>query len=313
MVENPGFDGVGSPSLAPPRVSVGMPVRNGEPYVEEALECLRRQTFRDFEVLIADNASTDRTPEIARAFAARDPRFRFVPAQVDRGAAWNFNRCVRLARGPYFRWAASDDLVAPEFLERAVGVLDEKPDVVLAYPKTLLIDAEGRVTAPYEDRLHLVQERPSDRLRGLWDNLGLCNAPYGLIRREALLETPMIAGFPGGSVVFLGALALRGKFWEIPEPLFMRRFHAAAASAKTGDALTAHYDPTNPGPGEAAGSAPPQWPRFVAALREVVRAPVPLSEKLRGAGYLLRRMAWGRDELTREIGRAIRGRAGSRS
>jgi glycosyltransferase involved in cell wall biosynthesis len=74
-----------------PRVSIGMPVYNGEPYLTRALDALLAQSFTDFELIISDNASTDATETICREYAARDRRIRYYRCNENHGAAWNFN------------------------------------------------------------------------------------------------------------------------------------------------------------------------------------------------------------------------------
>jgi glycosyltransferase involved in cell wall biosynthesis len=106
-----------------PKVTIGVPVYNGEKYLAAALDTLLAQSFEDFELIISDNASTDCTEEIARAYAARDGRVRYERSGANRGCAWNHNRVFALARGRYFRWAAHDDLCAPTLLARTVELL----------------------------------------------------------------------------------------------------------------------------------------------------------------------------------------------
>lgn len=103
------------PNGIPPHVSIGMPVYNGGRYVKAALEAVLAQTFRDFELIISDNASTDATEAICREYAARDPRIHYSRNGENLGAARNSNRTVELATGQYFKWAHHDDLCAPEF------------------------------------------------------------------------------------------------------------------------------------------------------------------------------------------------------
>src|SRR2546425_9420098 len=95
---------------AAPQVSVGLPVYNGERYLAEALDSLLTQSYEDFELIICDNASTDRTGEIARSYAAKDKRVRYARNDKNLGAGGNFRRGFALASGEYFRWAASDDV-----------------------------------------------------------------------------------------------------------------------------------------------------------------------------------------------------------
>ena len=83
-----------------PRVSIGLPVYNGEVYLSGALDTLLGQTFTDLELIISDNASTDRTPEICRSYAARDHRVRYIRHEVNRGVPWNHNFALGQASSP---------------------------------------------------------------------------------------------------------------------------------------------------------------------------------------------------------------------
>ena len=126
-----------------PRVTIGLPVYNGENYLAEAIESLLSQTFTDFELVICDNGSTDRTEQVCRAFAARDARIRYYRESQNRGLAWNFSRTFELARGRYFKWQAHDDLCGPTLLERSVEALDRDPALVLACARRTIIDHDG--------------------------------------------------------------------------------------------------------------------------------------------------------------------------
>ena len=123
-----------------PQLSIGLPVYNGERFLPQALECLLAQTFGDFEILIGDNASTDRTEEICQDYVRRDQRLRYVRHERNLGAVANFNRVFHLTTAPLFKWAAHDDLHRETYLENCVRLLDEHPDTVLAHSNTLLID-----------------------------------------------------------------------------------------------------------------------------------------------------------------------------
>ena len=90
-----------------PRVSLGMPIHNAERYLEEALESLLGQSFDDFELVISDNASTDKTGDICRAYAAKDERIKYVCMRQNYGLIDNFNNVFRLSTGEYFKWAGT--------------------------------------------------------------------------------------------------------------------------------------------------------------------------------------------------------------
>ena len=127
-----------------PHVSVGMPVYNGERYIAQAIESILSQTFPDFELIICDNASTDATEGMCLEYAAEDPRVRYYRNDRNRGAAWNHNRVVELARGEYFRWQCHDDYCDATLLERCLAVLHGDPSVVLCYPQFVRVDEQGR-------------------------------------------------------------------------------------------------------------------------------------------------------------------------
>ena len=287
---------------ARPRVSVGMPVYNGERYLAAALESLRAQTYEDFELIISDNASIDRTAEIARSYAAQDRRIRYVRNAKNLGAAANFRHTVQLASGEYFRWAAADDISAPEFLARCIEVLDRESEVVLAYPKTRFIDEHGRVTSDYDDRLHLLQQRASDRFRALIDRLGHCNAMYGLMRTDVVRRTRLLGSYFGADIVLLAELVLYGAFWEVPEFLFYRRFHEAAHSRMTTiDQWKAFWNPEDRGRIYFYA-----WRHLWEHARSLPRAPLDAAEKLRVATVLVRMALWRRQRLSQEITDAAR-------
>ena len=176
------------------RVSIGVPVFNGERFLEQALQSLVTQTFSDCEIIISDNASTDRTGEICRAFAAQDPRIRYYHNVVNRGASWNFNRVLELAGGEFFKWAAADDICAPEFLARCVAALDQSPEAVMAMTKVAEIDESGHIfdsiTVPGNT---LVPAIPSGapahiRFRQTIRPDHICINIFGLIRSDMLRQ-----------------------------------------------------------------------------------------------------------------------------
>jgi len=135
-----------------PRMSIGLPVFNGGRFLKDTVDSVLAQTFDDFELIISDNASTDDTEEIARAYAARDQRVRYFRNEANLGAAKNFNRVFELARGEYFKWTAHDDICAPSFLLRCIEVLDRDPSVTLCYTRQIDIDEQGQILGrnPYD-------------------------------------------------------------------------------------------------------------------------------------------------------------------
>ncbi|TFG64381.1 MAG: glycosyltransferase family 2 protein, partial [Gemmatimonadales bacterium] len=279
-----------------PTVSIGVPVFNGERHLEAALQALVGQTFADIEIIICDNASTDGTQSIATRFAAEDSRVRYIRHPKNLGAAANFRHCLSLARGRYFRWAAADDVSDPTYIERCFEVLEADSRVVLAYPKTKFIDDAGEVFELYEDRMHLTQSRPSDRFKALLENLRRCNVIFGLARTEDVRACRPFGAYQGSDYIFLGDLALRGRFFEVPELLFSRRFHEDAASAMSPEVRIRHFLPNYQG-----GPSLRRWRLMGGHLRSAVCATIPLSERARIAAIVLRRGVRSRDQLAEEL------------
>ena len=286
-----------------PRVSIGVPVYNGERYLGATLDSLLAQTFGDFELIICDNASTDGTEAIARAYAGRDARVRYVRQERNLGPPRNYNHAFELSRGEYFRWFPSDDLAAPQSVARCVEVLDREPSVVLAYPKTTLIDEDGRVLRDYEDRLDLRSPRPSERFAQLLRDMVLCNAQYGLMRAAVLKRVRPLGLYLDSDNVLLAELSLYGTFWEIPERLFFRRMHSAASSSMRGAERQRFYDPTTKRRVEMR-----QWRHLWELGRAVQRAPVGAAERVRLVRCVLRQARWSRHVLAQEAWSAVRAR-----
>jgi glycosyltransferase involved in cell wall biosynthesis len=215
--------------MSTPQVTIGLPVYNGEDFLEQALDGLLRQTFTDFELIISDNASTDRTAEICAAYAARDRRIRYIRQQTNVGAAPNHNLLVPLARGRYFKWAGHDDIYAPELLARCVQALQEHPDVVLANVHDGLIDADGNVTALPGYGLDTSSPAAHRRFRSfLRANGG--NDFYGVMPTEVLRSIRPHDSYHNADRVFMAQLVLRGPFVQVPEVLYYRRDHPGRAS-----------------------------------------------------------------------------------
>jgi glycosyltransferase involved in cell wall biosynthesis len=146
------IDGLNKGVSGVPRVSIGLPVYNGEPFLAQALAALQAQTACDWELIISDNASTDRTGEIALEAVRQDPRLRYHRNPQNLGALANFLRVLELARGDYFMWAAHDDRWSEEYVARLAARLDADPLAVLATPQTTYIGADGQLDVVPPDR-----------------------------------------------------------------------------------------------------------------------------------------------------------------
>lgn len=281
-----------------PRVSVGLPVYNGETLIRSAVDSLLAQTYRDFELIISDNASTDGTEAICRRYVESDPRVRYERSPRNRGLAWNYNRVFELARGEYFKWAAHDDVCEPTFVERCVELLERIPEAVVAYPQTVLIDEHGRRIQDYASRLNLTDSRPNRRFFNLVCNLGLSNPIFGVMRAAVLRRTPRMRSYVASDVALLAELALLGEFRQVPERLFLRRDHPQKSDRAnpTLEGVANLYDPTNRGKIHLLN-----WRLFREHLASIWRVPIGPVEKSRCAVHMLRWGRWHWRELRDEL------------
>lgn len=288
-----------------PLVSIGLPVYNGENYLEQALQAILGQTFCDFELVVSDDASSDRSAEIVADYAARDRRVRLEPATERLGGSRNFNRVFALSRGRYFRWAAHDDLCAPTYLERCVELLEADPEVVMAHTEAAYIDACGNPIRPlrhgYVDATNGYVEEvameddfaelaascdPADRLRAALFHYSLRTLPiFGVTRMEAMERTLLHRPFYGADKVILAELALQGRIAIHPEVLFFRRTHARASTRLGGAKEKAKWADPN-----KAGQFLPLT--MLVAYSSVVReAELNWRDRARCAGVVLHKLA----------------------
>lgn len=267
-----------------PRVTIGLPVYNGADYLEEALESIVNQTFTGFELIITDNASTDDTAAICHRFAARDARIRYYRNPKNVGAAKNYNLSVMLARGEYFKWAAHDDLMASSLLEKSVRYLDDHPEAVMVYGRTILIDQFSRVIEYHDDQFNLRSSRPHHRLRQAFRSSAWCHPVFGLVRTDILRRTGMIGNFASSDKVLLAELAVWGQCHELPEHLAYRRLHShnSTSTNTTDETMAAWFDPN-------AGSSvlAPRWQRLCAVAAGIRRAPLSLWDEILTFGEYL--------------------------
>jgi glycosyltransferase involved in cell wall biosynthesis len=219
--------------MSSPRVSIGVPVYNGQKYIRFTLDSLIAQTFADFEILVTDNCSTDSTPQIVQEYAARDPRVKYFRNETNIGPALNYNRSIELAGGDYFKWNPADDVCAPEFLAKCVAVLDKDPSAVLVYPRTNVIDTEGKVCYPYEYEIDFDDPHTHVRLGRIVNvnhRIHGAHELYGVVRTASLRKTPGFRMHVRGDSVLLARLLLLGRFVRIEEHLFYNRDHSDRSS-----------------------------------------------------------------------------------
>jgi glycosyltransferase involved in cell wall biosynthesis len=269
---------------AAPLVSIGMPVRNEDRWVAEAIASLLAQTWTDFELTIADNASGDGTEGICRAAAARDARVRYVRRPRDVGVRENWNALAREARGRYFCWAPGHDRWRPDFLAACVAALEEQPrraalgrtaasadpPVVLAYPLAAGIDADGHPIPVHDCRLDVRGLRAERRFLTVLFGLSSGLPIHGVMRTSAIQRTRGLGANVGPEYPVLAELALVGAIAHVPRVLFeYRRVREETAYEFTRRTLTA-WQRRRP----RQLVLTPEWELMREHLRVVRRAPL---------------------------------------
>jgi glycosyltransferase involved in cell wall biosynthesis len=207
-----------------PRISVVMPVYNGEEYLAEAIESILDQGFSDFEFLIFDDGSTDRSAAIVEAACAGDPRLRLFRKAHAGYTPW-LSEGLRIARGEFIARMDADDVARPDRFARQVGYLEENPECLAVGTQALFVDPDGDPIAPTETPL---THEEIDR-RHLEPGVGgsMITHPSVMMRADAVRA---IGGYRNEYELaedldlFL-RLAERGRVANLPEMLLEYRIH----------------------------------------------------------------------------------------
>jgi len=262
-----------------PKVSIGMPVYNGEKFITEALESILAQSFQDFELIISDNASTDRTQEICLEYVQKDSRISYHRNEKNLGAAPNYNLLFHMAKGEYFKWAACDDKMAPDFLSKCVDVLDQNPDTILCAPNTRWIDEHGNYLRDFD---YKKADADFKDLKKRFRNILLYNMSgnyiFGLLRVSGLSKTLLHGSYASSDLVLLAELSLYGRFKVVSDYLFLRREHPEQSTKgvwKSERARHAWFDTSLEG-----RIVLPKWTFLFGCLKVINRAPLSVYDRL---------------------------------
>ncbi len=267
-------------------VTVGIPVFNGENYLAEAIASVLGQKNIDLELIIQDNASTDRTAAICRDFAAQDARVRYFRNPRNLGAAPNYNLAFSTARGTYFKWLAHDDRLTPDYLAATTAVLDARPDTVMCNSVVRYIDADGKFIGNYDSGLAGAdRESPSRRFAQMALSSHSCVDFFGVWRRSALQGSLLHGSFHGADRALLAQMALRGRFARVAQPLVEMREHGHRYTRRQAGATErlAWHDASLRG-----RITLPTWRLYSEYVKAVRKEPLPFGERARCYGALAR-------------------------
>jgi len=206
----------------PPVLTMGLLVYNEEKNVAEAIDCLLAQTYKNFVLLVSDNASTDKTQEICLKYAKKDKRIVYVRQPKNMGALFNFKYVADQAKTPFFMWCSGNDKWHPTFVEKLMPAFKEE-DVILSYPEAAMIDLDGTISDAYEDDNTTVHiDDPAHRylyfLRRF--RARISNMLYGIWRVDALRKCSLDIPVVSQDLIILQEASFEGKFKMHKEVLF---------------------------------------------------------------------------------------------
>ena len=275
-----------SPVAQKPCVSIGMPVYNGEKFIKIAIDSILNQTFRDFELIISDNASTDKTQAICLEYASLDKRIHYYRNDKNIGGPKNYNRVFELSLGEYFKWAAYDDVIAPEFLEKCVSILDMHPEIVGCFSKTGRIDEDGNFLGYHNQNAlkNVGSMKPHERFRDLLGMYYITTPFHGLYRSKLFALSQLHGSYIGADRNLVAELSLLGPIHEIPNCLFFWREHSSSyTSIFYGQTRDNSLDRLRKEIGwwsKDGGTYFPHWKNFLEYLRSVNRFYLKPSERI---------------------------------
>jgi glycosyltransferase involved in cell wall biosynthesis len=204
-----------------PLVSIGVPLYNEERFLRDSLRAILQQDYRNLEIIISDNCSTDSTADICRELAAGDERVHIINQTSNVGAAANFVKVLEQAGGRYFMWASGHDLWSNNLVSEYVSVLESHPAAVIAYARSDWIGGTGerlnRQTSCYDTGS---MNDISRFFMAFWGNM---HPILGLIRMESLCQISKIHECAGTDQIILSELALMGEFLLVPAAHWSRR------------------------------------------------------------------------------------------
>lgn len=211
-----------------PAVSIGMPVFNGERLISQAIRSLLYQSFGDFELIISDNSSTDRTPDICKFYAHRDSRVKYIRQPLNIGAAANFEYVLNVAQAGMFMWAAHDDKWEKSYLSQALLLFDDET-CCFVFPSFSLVSIDLFVATRFKSDMFKFVESVDRKERvlhflALHHHSHKCNIVYSLFKSHFLRAALKLQDI--GNDGALGAVILgMGRGRILNGSLFSKRYH----------------------------------------------------------------------------------------
>lgn len=276
-----------------PKVTIAIPVYNGELFIEQAIESVLNQSFDDWELIICDNASTDSTTSICEGFVKSESRIRYFRNDKNIGAAMNFNRTVELARGSYFRWLASDSSLDSKFIEECVSILDNDSSIAsVSTGFASILSHDGSKLEEIYTNFNFNIESTHVRIKSIIDRVIRIRGPllvWAMMRTKLLSQTGLIRPFIGSDSVFILEYGLKGKIAFIDKPLSKIRRHQDSYSniKDSNDGVEGVREARWFDPNSTGKTYFPHWRRLGEFFKVIVKSENSFTCKFRMVNYLI--------------------------
>jgi glycosyltransferase involved in cell wall biosynthesis len=219
------------------RISIGMPIYNGEKFLERKLKSIISQTYSNFELIISDNGSSDETSNICLNYQKKDKRIKYFRHEKNQGITWNFNFVLEKSKEEFFIFSSVDDVISNNFLEKNLKVLQTNPKVSVSiskietYNSTDMLDKSSKnLTKTLKQKI-----RPTNTIsiNGTYENKvreylkkSTCQVIYGLFRKSSIKEIKFESFIGNDWAVFLDVLKT-GDLYVIDE-VMMHEYESGA-------------------------------------------------------------------------------------
>ncbi|AXI55432.1 hypothetical protein SuNHUV7_27560 (plasmid) [Pseudoseohaeicola sp. NH-UV-7] len=290
-------------SLSEPIVSLGLPVFNGENYLAQTLDSILAQSFKDFELIISDNASTDATQSICENYARKDDRIRYIRQSKNLGAAANYDFTFHEATGELFKWCAHDDILGHDFLRYCVAHLNEHPENVGALPQDVRkIDPTGKTLSHVTIDFFSSDDVSDAKRFALFVPRSRqihCAPFFALFRRKALACTNLHGNYLSSDRVLIAEMLLHGGIALLKSSDFSFRVHDQQYSQRMSAGQDFCIDWIDP---KKSGRRVMKHCRYVVEFaRSVNRAGLPLRDRMVCYGGVARLFWSTRRPIAKEL------------
>jgi glycosyltransferase involved in cell wall biosynthesis len=211
-----------------PLVSIGIPTYNRAQKLERAVEFVLAQDYKNIEVVISDNASTDDTPQVCERLCRQDARIRCIRQAANIGPTANYQAVLKGATGEMYIALADDDWIDPNYVSACLEKLLSTPDLLLVCGTSQMYRAGefSHTSAPTQ----LLDDSPSDRVVRYYKTVEENGAFHGIIRRQVLIDLPWMPNTMGGDWMWMASIAFKGKIATIPTTQVIKHLGGASAN-----------------------------------------------------------------------------------